>query len=70
MEGVGVRIIALGLIIMMTSACSVGTISGKDVIRSINIGKNISKITTAGVKEEATNCVKDIFDPSNRGSGC
>tara|TARA_B100000575_G_scaffold165450_1_gene132286 strand:+ start:1003 stop:1215 length:213 start_codon:yes stop_codon:yes gene_type:complete len=70
MEGVGVRIIVLGLIIMMTSACSVGTISGKDVIRSINIGKNISKITTAGVKEEATNCVKDIFDPSNRGSGC
>lgn len=64
------RIIALGLIVMMTSACSVGTISGKDVIRSINIGKNISKITTAGVKEEATNCVKDILDPSNRGSGC
>ena len=70
MEGVGMRIIALGLIIIMTSACSVGTISGKDVIRSINLGKNISKITTAGVKEEATNCVKDIFDPSNRGSGC
>ena len=64
------RIIALGLVVMMTSACSVGTISGKDVIRSINIGKNISKITTAGVKEEATNCVKDILDPSNRGSGC
>jgi hypothetical protein len=64
------RIIALGLIVMMTSACSVGTISGKDVIRSINIGKNISKITTAGVQEEATNCIKDIFDPSNRGSGC
>lgn len=64
------RLIALGLIVMMTSACSVGTISGKDVIRSINIGKNISKITTAGVKEEATNCVKDIFDTSNRGSGC
>ena len=64
------RLIALGLIVMMTSACSVGTISGKDVIRSINIGKNISKITTAGVKEEATNCIKDVFDPSNRGSGC
>ena len=64
------RLIALGLILLMTSACSVGTIKGKDVIRSINLGKNISKITTAGVKEEATNCVKDIFDPSNRGSGC
>ena len=55
---------------MMTSACSVGTISGKDVIRSINLAKNVSKITTAGVKEEASNCIKDIFDPSNRGSGC
>ena len=64
------RLIALGLILIMTSACSVGTINGKDVIRSINLGMNISKITTAGVKEEATNCVKDIFDPSNRGSGC
>lgn len=64
------RLIALGLILLMTSACSVGTIKGKDVIRTINLGKNISKMTTAGVKEEATNCVKDIFDPSNRGSGC
>ena len=64
------RLIALGLILLMTSACSVGTIKGKDVIRTINLGKNISKITTAGVKEEATNCVKDIFDPSNRGRGC
>ena len=63
----------LTLIIVLafsTSACTVGTITGKDVIRSINLGKNISKITTAGFKEEATNCVKDIFDPSNRGSGC
>ena len=64
------KIILLGLVVMMTSACSVGTISGKDVIRSINLAKNVSKITTAGVKEEASNCIKDIFEPSNRGSGC
>ena len=64
------KIILLGLVVMMTSACSVGTISGKDVIRSINLAKNVSKITTAGIKEEASNCIKDIFDPSNRGSGC
>ena len=64
------KIILLGLVVMMTSACSVGTISGKDVIRSINLAKNVSKMTTAGVKEEASNCIKDIFDPSNRGSGC
>ena len=64
------KIVLLGLIVTMTSACSVGTISGKDVIRSINLAKNVSKITTAGVKEEASNCIKDIFDPSNRGSGC
>jgi hypothetical protein len=64
------KILLIGLIAGMTSACSVGTISGKDVIRSINLANNVSKITTAGVKEEASNCIKDIFDPSNRGSGC
>ena len=64
------KIILIGLIASMTSACSIGTISGKDVIRSINIGKNISKITKEGVQEKATNCVKDVFDTGNRGSGC
>ena len=56
------------LLAFLTSACSATT--GRDIIKTINLGKNISKITTAGVKEEATNCVKDIFDPSNRSSGC
>lgn len=64
------KVILLGLIAVMTSGCGVNTISGKDVIKSINLAKNVSKITTAGVKEEASNCIKDIFDPSNRGSGC
>jgi hypothetical protein len=44
--------------------------TGKDWIKAINTGKNLSKITTAGVSEEITNCAKDIFDPGNRGSGC
>jgi len=24
----------------------------------------------AGLEERVSNCVKDIFDPNNRGSGC
>lgn len=54
----------------MTSGCGVTSLSGKDIIKTINLAKNVNKITTAGVKEEASNCVKDIFDPTNRGSGC
>ncbi len=30
----------------------------------------IGTLSKAGVTEEATNCIKDIFDPNNRGSGC
>ena len=64
------KIILLGLIAVMTSGCGVTSLSGKDIIKTINLAKNVNKITTAGVKEEASNCVKDIFDPTNRGSGC
>lgn len=53
---------------MMLTGC--GTMTGKDVIKSINLAKNASMITKAGVSEEITNCVKDVFDPGNRGSGC
>ena len=30
----------------------------------------VGSLSKAGVAEEATNCLKDIFDPGNRGSGC
>jgi uncharacterized protein YcfL len=53
---------------VMLTGC--GTMTGKDVIKSINLAKNASMITKAGVSEEITNCVKDVFDPGNRGSGC
>jgi len=64
------RAILLAVIAVMTSGCGVTTLSGKDIIRGVNTAMNVSKITTAGVKEDASNCIKDIFDPGNRGSGC
>ena len=56
------------LLAFLTSACSATT--GKKIIQGYNLSKNIAGMTQAGVTEEASNCVKDIFDPSNRGSGC
>ncbi len=53
---------------MMLTGC--GTMTAKDSIKMINLAKNASMITKAGVSEEITNCVKDVFDPGNRGSGC
>jgi len=53
---------------MMLTGC--GTMTAKDSIKMINLAKNASMITQAGVSEEITNCVKDVFDPGNRGSGC
>ena len=53
---------------LMLGACSATT--GKDIIRGANTVRALQGITTAGVSESATNCIKDIFDPANRGSGC
>jgi hypothetical protein len=47
-----------------------GTMTGKDLIKGANMAKNLSMISKAGVSEELSNCVKDVFDPGNRGSGC
>jgi len=52
---------------IMLSACGH---SGTNVIESANTIRAIQSITTAGVKEEVLYCMKDIFDPHNRGSGC
>lgn len=43
--------------------------TGQNIIKSANTIRAIQGLTTAGVNEELTNCVKDIFDPGNRG-GC
>lgn len=43
--------------------------TGKNIITGANTIRAIQGMTTAGVNEEVTNCIKDIFDPGNRG-GC
>ena len=55
-----VAIIAVGL---MLGACS-------NTIKTVNTGRAIQGLSKAGITESATNCVMDIFDPANRGSGC
>ena len=56
------------LMALMLGACSATT--GSDIIRGANTVRAIQGITVAGVNESATNCIMDIFDPANRGSGC
>lgn len=55
-----VAVIAIGL---MLGACS-------NTIKTVNTGRAIQGLSKAGITESATNCVMDIFDPANRGSGC
>jgi len=62
------KTIAILTMAVMLSACSSHT--GKQIIQGANLYKAIGSMTTQGVKEETLNCVKDIFDPGNRGSGC
>ena len=66
------KIILLGVVLFGLQACSAhqGREVGKILIQGYNLGKNINGITKDGVKEEASNCIKDIFDPSNRVSQC
>ncbi len=58
------RIFLIVLLALSVSACSSQT------IKQINKVRMIGTLSKAGVTEEATNCLKDIFDPGNRGSGC
>jgi len=62
------RTIAICLMAVMLGACSATT--GQNIIKGANTVRAIQGITVAGVNESATNCIKDIFDPANRGSGC
>ena len=62
------KIILVGLLAFSVSACSSHT--GKQIIKTYNLGKNINKITTAGVMEEGSNCIKNIFDPSRNQGSC
>jgi hypothetical protein len=58
------RIILILALALSLSAC------GSHTIKQINKVRMIGTLSKAGVTEEATNCIKDIFDPNNRGSGC
>jgi len=58
------RLLLIVLLALSVSACSSQT------IKQINKVRMIGTLSKAGVAEEATNCLKDVFDPNNRGSGC
>ena len=62
------KIILLGVTVLMLNACSASV--GKDIIKTVNTGRAIQGLSKAGMTESATNCIKDIFDPANRGSRC
>ena len=51
---------------MSLTAC--GTMTPKGLLKGANAVRNISKITTPGVKEELVTMTKDVFDPM-RGGG-
>ena len=57
------KIVSVIIIGLMLGACS-------NTIKTVNTGRAIQGLSKAGVTESATNCIMDIFDPSNRGSGC
>ena len=59
------KLILIGLL-ALTSACS----HNMNAIETINAGRSISNLTQAGILESSSNCLRDILDPANRGSGC
>lgn len=60
------RMITICLMAVMLSACG----HNRNIIETANTYKALGSLTKAGVTEEVVHCVKDIFDPGNRGSGC
>ena len=61
---VPMKIVLIVMTAMLLNACS------SNVIKTINTGRAIQGLSKAGMTESATNCIKDIFDPANRGSRC
>jgi len=60
------KLLMIGVMAVMLSACG----HKQNVIETANTYKVLGGLTKAGVTEEVIYCVKDIFDPGNRGSGC
>jgi len=58
------RIVLIIMTAIILNACS------SNVIQTVNTGRAIQGLSKAGITENAANCIKDIFDPANRGSRC
>jgi len=59
------KLILIGLL-ALTSACS----HNMNAIETINAGRALGSLSKAGIIESGSNCIIDILDPANRGSGC
>jgi len=66
------RIALVLLLGFMLSGCLSHTNTGRNIIVGANTYKHLTSGSYhgAGLEERVGNCIKDIFDPSNRGSGC
>lgn len=60
--------ILLLVLVLVTTAC--GTVAPRDALKGANFLRNINKLAKPGVAERAENCIKDLVDPSLRGSRC
>lgn len=65
---------ALVLLIVagMLSGCLAHNSTGRTIIQSANAYKHLTggSYHGAGLEERVGNCIRDVLDPSNRGSGC
>jgi len=63
-QELSMKIVLIVITAILLNACS------SNVIKTVNTGRAIQGLSKAGMTESATNCIKDIFDPANRGSRC
>ena len=56
---------------ILVSGCSY-TLNGRDVLTGARAYQYIKSpsMSRAGLNESFTNCLRDMLDPMNRGSGC
>ena len=59
------RLILITVTLALVSGCSAHT-----PIETANGIRALANMSRAGITETTVNCVKDIFDPHNRGSRC
>ena len=58
------------ILVVLCAVCltACGTMTPKDILKTANAVRNLSKVTAPGVEEELVTMTKDIFDPA-RGGG-